>query len=401
MRLRVVLCSIFTLIAIEDARSQWTDVSGIMAGDRVTDIWFTDNETGFAVADSNTLYTTTNAGETWQKRKVTDCDTCRYNFSKIQLFDKLTGYIWDYLPSNTFKTTDGGASWMKLDSAVPHAQYFSETYGVRYRLETVGSDYYRTIYVTRDMGKTWEEVLNEFAEDGLPQMYLAMSDPTNGILQKTPWKYQHLNVTTLTDLASPPALPIPIASKIWLSITQTGMMRSDDGGITWNKISSETGIRQVKGISSSIVYAVRATDPLVISASSDGGATWGDHDVITGASEIRVLRAGELNAALGFAFLLTDWGQVFRTSWAKSDVRAENIAKSLRITSPHPVANELTIESSASISELSISDITGATVMRLDPAVQIHDVSALSSGVYAIEARLDDGSIQRLVFVKE
>src|SRR5439155_6186286 len=88
----------------DDAAHTWYNVAGNVSG--FSDIIFPSGNLGLAIPKSrDTIFKSTDSGNTWQQQYSLNCYAGGYGFTDVCFTDSLTGYAPGY------KTTDGGTSW--------------------------------------------------------------------------------------------------------------------------------------------------------------------------------------------------------------------------------------------------------------------------------------------------
>jgi len=126
-------------------------------------MYFTGNGKGIAVDahidlsnGSDTVFLTSNNGDTWDEIGTGFCESCNVTFSSVFFIDELTGWIVTK-DGNVLKTTDGGDAWSFYEitgqtSDIRGLYFIDETTGW-----VSGIDF---IFKTTDGGVNWEQVLD-------------------------------------------------------------------------------------------------------------------------------------------------------------------------------------------------------------------------------------------------
>ena len=117
----------------------------------LNDVYFSDNQTGWAVGDDGTIVNTTDGGQTWNTQTSGVTDILRAVF----FIDNNTGWaVGGKLNKTMLKTTDGGSNWQSLDAS---SIFSNLMYDIAFVDENTGwvitTD---SIYRTSDGGNTWE-----------------------------------------------------------------------------------------------------------------------------------------------------------------------------------------------------------------------------------------------------
>ncbi len=197
-------------------------------------IWFADNNNGWILTESDTLFHTTDGGQTWNVQTYGS----DYAINTMQFVDAQTGWLMGDV-GMILKTTNGGQTWQEQNSGV-------------YDL-IVAMDFI-------DANHGW-----------------AVGE--NGLILKTVdggqiWQEQHLP----TDTTKNQAVYFIDAQTGWIVGAQGEygfVMKTTDGGATWNVVFQDTTYRPFR--------SVYFTDDQngwiggmggVILHTSDGGLTW-------------------------------------------------------------------------------------------------------------------------------
>ncbi len=180
------------------------------------------------------VYKTTDGGITWQKTNK-GSDLMSDNLYSIDFIDKDTGYVsGGFNELKTFKTTNGGESWIKLcDMSFSQIQFVSESTGY--------SKQYNKLCKTVDYGKTWVPVFvcSEYSE-------------------------------YFTELITMHFLNKDVG---FLSGNNNMMYKTLDGGITWQKITHPYGtFKNIKFLSPNIGFI--ASDYCELYTTTNGGSSW-------------------------------------------------------------------------------------------------------------------------------
>ncbi len=218
-----------TIIKSTDFGENWVSVNLV----NNTDIWgtFTFNDTkSFVCTKDGRLLKTSNAGETW------DIDTLGYppNYWDMKFMDTDTGFI-SLSAGRILKTTDSGNNWIMKNTGDLYSLYSVEILP-NGNLVTAGQS--GEIYYSTDFGNTFTQAnvpITFIIED------LAFANNNTGIA---------IGQATVTN----------------------AILKTSDGGITWDLINQPMGHLNVDFISDSIGYNVGID--LKIYKTSDEGDSW-------------------------------------------------------------------------------------------------------------------------------
>jgi photosystem II stability/assembly factor-like uncharacterized protein len=130
-----------------------TDAAGTPApNDTATDLFFTDNNTGFAVTLGGFVYRTTDGGQTWFQR--TKAATA---LNAVYFFDAATGYAVGR-DNTVLKTTDGGETWdpKPVPDTIPKGELSSIRCGTSANcMITTGNSGAERLLHTTNGGNSW------------------------------------------------------------------------------------------------------------------------------------------------------------------------------------------------------------------------------------------------------
>ncbi len=258
----------------------WQPVS-VPTAANLLDLSFIDSQHGWLTGTKSTLLETTDSGKTWEPRKL-DLDDQAYRFNSIS-FSGDEGWIAGQ-PSLLLHTTDGGKSWSRvpLSAKLPGSPNTILALGPKAAEMTTDIG---AIYRTSDGGKNWKAMVEAAvgvirniarSSDG---KYVAVSSRGNfySIWEpgQTVWEAHNRNSSRrlqsmgfapdgrlwmiarggqvqLQDLSAPDAWGTPVSpefstswglldlayrtpDEVWVSGGSGNLLRSTDGGTTWEK----------------------------------------------------------------------------------------------------------------------------------------------------------------------
>jgi photosystem II stability/assembly factor-like uncharacterized protein len=92
----------------------WTWQNPLPQGHTLTEVFFSNANTGYTVGLDGTILKTTDAGINWTALNT----GTTFSFSSVYFINADTGYA--LAPSTILKTTDGGLSWISQPIAMPY-----------------------------------------------------------------------------------------------------------------------------------------------------------------------------------------------------------------------------------------------------------------------------------------
>jgi len=260
--------------------------------------------------DGGSLFESTDGGATWVQRNI-----------PFSLNDPLNGlffldsqYGWAYGNDN-YRTTDGGSTWTQLP--ILGSTYFMKFYSTNFGLATGNFDR----FVSYDSGNSWIPSPNNiFAFDFISdQIGLGVADTALFLTTD--------GANSFTQVYSGAAKAVAfLSSSVAIAIVSDNFIRSTDGGITWNSVSSASLKTKLFTISAdiSIAWGRSGTFPNYddnIFRTTDGGQSWTDLGEIIPEGIFAFAQADPLNIVAadltGNMFHSPDaglsWSQVFNS----------------------------------------------------------------------------------------
>ena len=149
MRLLSIVTIFFLSSAIFAQNFYWAPQnSGVTT--TLNDLFFADNQTGWAVGDNGIIVNTTDGGETWLPQESGTTEILRAVF----FIDANTGWaVGGTLNKAMIKTTDGGANWLSIAAS---NIFTNLMYDIAFFDANTGwLVTYDSIYMTSDGGTTW------------------------------------------------------------------------------------------------------------------------------------------------------------------------------------------------------------------------------------------------------
>jgi photosystem II stability/assembly factor-like uncharacterized protein len=275
----------YNVLATSDGGIHWKDVTPrLQQGMPVFPDFVTASVAWLFVIGSNQLYVTTNGGATWQQRTApTDAQynsLVRFTFTNAQ--DGWFMLANEVIPGNSplalFQTTDGGKTWVKLQSVdaqgnsqlgnlpLKHISWltFIDASTGWATGDNARSDGVVRLYVTHDGGATWQP-------QELPLPSQGFSGPTVSAGMPRFFNAQEgiLAVGSSSATFQPMSAHLPGSGALGQVIYAT-----HDGGQTWQSGSPLPDPQGVVSFSDADHGWEASGTNLDLWATSDGGQTW-------------------------------------------------------------------------------------------------------------------------------
>lgn len=191
-----VFAFIFIFCWTSTGYAQWELRYPQLPEDKITNITFTSESTGFFVNEAGAIYRTTNAGENW-KEVFYDGNS---EFTSIQFIDDQLGFGYAYIGSCFTYTTNGGDTW-KQDDLNVHLARSVIGFSSSELLKTDETGVYKTTSVFGDWEKIYEIPLETidggdlFWEEtiAIPEKTQQFSDSSLSILYYNRYKGDYQN----------------------------------------------------------------------------------------------------------------------------------------------------------------------------------------------------------------
>ena len=248
----------------------------LMMNDEIVDVLaaspgFEDDRTVFAGTESGNLYCSTNGGRTWslaQKELGDGPINCLWLAPDFQE----TGLLMASVGAQIKVSTDGGktfADGTELPSSV---------------LALAGDDKIQVaglhdagIFKSTDGGKTWGSVSTNLAARGFARLLPAGSrlyamGPQEGLWVSEDKGQSWQNLEALRAFLPISAVALVPEGDLFAASYEQGIVRSNDGGATWQVVCETPGIQTVDILPSGKGWAGTGGGALL--DTRDGGATW-------------------------------------------------------------------------------------------------------------------------------
>jgi photosystem II stability/assembly factor-like uncharacterized protein len=256
------------------------------AVDYATDIFFTDNNTGFAVTLGGHIYRTTDGAQTWFERTKAPAA-----LNAVYFFDAGTGYAVGR-DNTVLKTTDGGETWSPkpVPDAIPNGELTSISCGTSANcMVTRGVSSPDRLLHTTNGGNTWT-ALTPTTDHLYDVAYSSNSDAVAvgdyGVTLLT--TNANSNMPTFVRVGDDP-LPGRFSrlrsrsADLVLASGRTGRLaRSTDGGAHWTALQLPTSadLRDAWFVDDQVGFALDASGRVF--RTGNGGDNWGEFGTSSG-----------------------------------------------------------------------------------------------------------------------
>lgn len=258
-----------------DSLGNWKVVDSITSPNGIYDIWFTSPSQGFTTVSDGYLYNSQDSGKTWTKIPNNYVNP---NDPTLNLFFVGDKYGYAQGLSYLLVSQDGGSTWVKRTLPINSGEgefFISPSTGYFTDINT-------GVYKTTDTGKTWTQ---SFHSSRSPVAYTTyFLDPGKGFLfcgdatfsktvdSATSWQQVQQNIFVTSN--APPAYNSLqfIDSQTGYYGGENGVLKTTDGGISWNTVNPNGGrLNVVKFFNASTGYY---KSDKIIYKTTDGGQTW-------------------------------------------------------------------------------------------------------------------------------
>lgn len=246
----------------------WRRTSAPTASSRYDDVYFINNEIGWAVNSNAQVMHTRDSGETWNEIALISNVEGNPIYLRCCMFvNENIGYIGTISgKERLWKSTDGGSTWIpfqNLPAAAPLkvCGLFALSENVVYGTGTNEPEDYAAFVKTTDGGKTWTA--------------RSLEDQASILIDNYFWdEMRGIVVGGYTD--------VPREMRVRDDLRPV-ILRTDDGGVTWTNLLADFTSRFPRGewgwkiciVSDDVIYvALENLHEGAIAKTIDGGKTW-------------------------------------------------------------------------------------------------------------------------------
>lgn len=366
------------------------------ASQEINDVYFFDENIGFAVGNNKVIIKSTDGGRNWAS-VVSEVNN--YNLNSIFFINSTLGYAaGSNLSGNGYilKTTDGGQNWVQINApasspAINAIFFIDQTHGwVATNRDSSATPH--TIWRTDDGGNTWNEEINGIlpADLSIDFYSIFFVDSNNGwavnevgrVYNTTngddiggaTWTEQFKTDVDLFDVF------FTNSSVGWAVGSGGRIFKTIDGGTLWSLKTSGSGslLRSVYFINTDQGWAVGDGDTIL--KTTDGGETW-----ISEPGNV----SGDLKAVY-FVDQYDGWA-VGGGGGANSIILKYSTPIITSVTRQHPTAGAVSWESQGALREITINGknfISGATISFSGTGIALSNVNFVNSRQLKVNASI-------------
>lgn len=243
------------------------------------DAFFLNDSTGYIAGGSNSVFKTSDCGETWVPLKKPYVYNPSNHMERVFFLDSLNGYASSDLIS---RTTDGGKTWVKLPNPAGYPQHFAKQMYFFDTLMGLVMDK-TTLFKTINGGATWtnvldvQSILKDFTFIGNGKGFAVATDGRLYVSSNygDSWTLQNINTTEY--LTSVYFFNDNIG---FIGSYNNTLFKTTNGGLTWTQSSIGLGteeMRSFKFINESVGYLLCSgisSGASLIYKTTNAGASW-------------------------------------------------------------------------------------------------------------------------------
>ncbi|MBS1776798.1 MAG: T9SS type A sorting domain-containing protein [Bacteroidetes bacterium] len=361
-----------TMYYSHDGGLKWNHFITEYDSEFIQDMDFVNDSVGFACGGGwftphrNIVLRTTNAGKSWETLTRDSVGKYQFLFEKIDFVNIDSGMVLGY-SYDLYRTTDAGSTWQQVNyDTVVNNNQVSDIYfynGSLGFLTTIGGSAplrKGRIYRTTDFGNTWV------------------------IVKEWDYSGSFIKAHFVNERVG------------YVGGNFGKLFKTTDGGTTWAETTIPPG---------NVISALWFTDENTgysnalgtIYKTTDGGASWNPQMMspLNIVSDIQFSPSGNTGFLLAGNFL-------YKTTNGGGTTTINNPAlKSQFKIYPNPTNNiiNLDYENSLKIQGIQLIDLSGKGIRTYSKSDRVLNVSGLSSGVYFLVIRTEQGSVYEKILI--
>lgn len=239
-----------TILYTSDAGEQWEAISLDEADGNLRDIHFATDTHGWVVGGNESIFHTTDGGQTWEELPWEAEETVNNDLDAVHFTDESYGWA---VGETIIHTEDGGQTWDEYETNL--SEELQDVYFIDQQTGwAVGRDVSSGILFTDDGGSTWEDQSWDIIDGGgtqVPVRFRAVGFVDHetgwvageyGTLLKTTSSGNQWDKNSVTPVRNRDFHDIYFADPDtgWIAADAGNLLITSDGGLSWDVPSSAT-----------------------------------------------------------------------------------------------------------------------------------------------------------------